>query len=139
MSGSGDYNALNIEEFRKNHGQVGGYFKGAPLLLVHTFGRRTGKERVNPVMYLKDGERWLVFASKGGADTHPDWFLNLKVHPDIKIELGDDTIDVLAEEVTGPEHDALYKRQATLYPRFGEYQQKTKRVIPVVALTKRTK
>ncbi len=137
MRRGGDFNAHNIAEFRNNHGKVGGWFEGTPLLLIHTFGRRTGKERVNPVMYLKDGERYLVFASKGGADTHPDWFLNLKAHPDMQIEVGDDTLDVHADEVTGHERDVLYERQATLYPQFGEYQRKTKRIIPVIALTKK--
>jgi deazaflavin-dependent oxidoreductase (nitroreductase family) len=137
MRRAGTFNTHNIEEFRKNHGKVGGWFEGTPLLLIHTFGRRTGKERVNPVMYLKDGERYLVFASNGGADKHPDWFLNLKAHPDIPIEVGDDNIGVHAAEVTGQEHDALYKRQATLYPQFGDYQRRTKRIIPVIALTKK--
>ncbi len=139
MSSSGDYNAQTIAEFRKNHGKVGGYFEGAPLLLLHSSGKRSGKLRVNPVMYLKDGERYLVFASKGGADTHPDWFINLKAHPDVQIEVGDETIDVHAEEIKGLEHDSLYARQAMLYPGFAEYQRKTKRIIPVVALTKRKK
>ena len=133
----GDFNEHNIVEFRKNHGKVGGWFEGTPLLLIHSYGRRTGKERVNPVMYLKDGDRYLVFASKGGADTHPDWFLNLMAHPDVQMEVGDDTIDVHAESVTGPERDILYGRQAALYPQFAQYQRKTKRVIPVIALTRK--
>jgi deazaflavin-dependent oxidoreductase (nitroreductase family) len=137
MSRAGDYNAQNIAEFRRNHGKVGGYFEGAPLLLIHTYGRRTGIHRVNPVMYLRDGERYLIFASKGGADTHPDWFLNLMAHPDVQMEVGDDTLDVHAKNVIGPERDSLYGRQAVLYPQFGEYQRKTKRVIPVIALTRR--
>lgn len=132
-----DFNADTIAAFHKNHGKVGGWFEGSPLLLIHSYGRRTGKLRVNPVMYLKDGERYLVFASKGGADTHPDWFLNLLAHPEVEIEVGDDTLDVHAEEVTGPERDIIYGRQATLYPQFAEYQRKTKRIIPVVAFTKR--
>ncbi|HEY6283307.1 MAG TPA: nitroreductase/quinone reductase family protein, partial [Nitrososphaerales archaeon] len=82
-------------------------------------------------------ERYLVFASKGGSDTHPDWFLNLKAHPEVEIEVGDETLDVHAEEVTGPERDTIYGRQATLYPQFAEYQRKTKRIIPVVGFTKR--
>jgi len=139
MSRAGDYNAQNIAEFRKNHGKVGGYFEGAPLLLLHTYGRRTGKHRVNPLMYLKDGKRYLVFASKGGADKHPDWFLNLKAHPNVQVELGDETINVSAEEVTGHERDTLYERQASLYPQFAEYQRKTKRIIPVIALTEMQK
>ena len=137
MSRSDDYNAANIAEFRSNHGKVGGYFEGAPLLLLHTLGARSGRPRVNPVMYLKDGKRYVVFASKGGADSNPDWYYNLRAHPDIKIEVGDDTIDVRAEEVRGPERDKLYGRQSTLYPRFADYQRKTKRVIPVIALTEK--
>ncbi len=130
-----DWNAQTISEFRKNHGKVGGYFEGAPILLIHHSGRRSSKIRVNPVMYLKDGDRYLVFASKGGADTHPDWYRNLMAHPDVQIEVGDDKIDVDAEEIKGPERDRLYAKQASLYPQFGEYQRKTKRVIPVVAFT----
>jgi deazaflavin-dependent oxidoreductase (nitroreductase family) len=137
MSREGDFNARNIAEFRRNHGKVGGYFEGAPLLLLHTAGRRSGKTRVNPLMYLKDGECYLVFASKGGADTHPDWYRNLIAHPDVQIEVGDEKIDVHAKEITGAEHDTLYKRQATLYPAFADYQRKTKRIIPVIALTRR--
>jgi len=139
LSSPGDWNASVIAEFRKNHGKVGGNFEGAPLLLLHSKGKRTGKVRVNPVMYLKDGERYLVFASKGGADTHPDWYLNLLAYPDTQIEVGDETIDVHAEDIKGPERDKLYARQAKLYPGFGEYQSMTKRVIPVVALNKRKK
>jgi deazaflavin-dependent oxidoreductase (nitroreductase family) len=132
-----DFNAQTIDEFRKNHGRVGGPFKGAPLLLLHTVGRRTGRPRVHPVMYLKDGERYLVFASKGGADVNPDWYHNLKANPDVQIEVGDETLDARAEEILGREHDSLYARQAALYPQFADYQRRTKRVIPVIALTKR--
>jgi deazaflavin-dependent oxidoreductase (nitroreductase family) len=136
---STDYNAYTISEFRKNHGKVGGNFEGAPLLLLHTTGKRSGKPRVNPVMYLKQGEHYLVFASKGGADTNPDWYHNLKAHQDIQIEVGDETIDVRAEEITGRERDTLYALQASKYPGFADYQRKTKRIIPVIALTKRKK
>jgi deazaflavin-dependent oxidoreductase (nitroreductase family) len=138
LSNVNDWNAHTIAEFRKNHGKVGGQFEGAPLLLIHHSGARTGKSRVNPVMYLKDGDRYLVFASKGGADTNPDWYHNLKAHPDAKIEVGDETIDVHATEIKGPEHDKLYAKQAALYPNFGEYQRKTKRIIPVIAFTPKT-
>jgi len=130
-----DWNVQIIAEFRKNHGKVGGQFQGASLLLIHSTGAKSGKVRVNPVMYLKDGDRYLVFASKGGAPTNPDWYYNLKAHPDAKIEVGDDTLDARAEEIKGPEHDRLYAKQASLYPNFGEYQRQTKRIIPVVAFT----
>src|SRR5205809_4478533 len=111
-----DWNAGVIQEFRKNRGKVGGNFEGAPILLINHTGARTRKIRINPVMYLKDGHRYLVFASKGGADTHPDWYHNLKAHPDVKIEVGTETIEVHAEEIKGPERDRLYKQQAFTLP-----------------------
>lgn len=134
-----DWNAQVIAEFRKNHGKVGGNFEGAPLLLLHTIGRRSGKPRVNPVMYLKDGDRYFIFASKAGADSHPDWFRNLQEQPDVRIEVGDQTIDVHAEEIRGQERNRLYERQASVYSGFADYQRKTKRVIPVVALINKRK
>jgi len=133
-----DWNTGVIEEFRKNRGKVGGQFEGAPLLLINHTGARTRKVRINPVMYLKEGQRYLVFASKGGADTHPDWYHNLKAHPDVKIEVGHETIDVRAEETKGAERERIYAKQALLYPQFAQYQKKTKRVIPVIAFTPKT-
>jgi deazaflavin-dependent oxidoreductase (nitroreductase family) len=129
------WNTRIIADFRKNHGKVGGNFEGEPLLLLHTTGRRSGKSRVNPLMYLKDGDHYIVFASNAGADTNPDWYHNLKAYPDIQIEVGDETVKALAEEITGPEHDRLYARQASLYSGYAQYQRQTKRVIPVIALT----
>src|SRR5438445_8762317 len=132
-----DFNAHTIAEFSSNHGKVGGYFKGAPLLLLHTIGARSGKPRINPVMYLQDGKRYLVFASKGGADTNPDWYYNLKAHPDIQIEVGDETIDVHADELLGAERKSLFNRKATVYPARAIYQRQTMRIIHVIALTER--
>jgi len=140
MSGSrDDWNARIIAEFRSNHGKVGGQFEGAPLLLLHHIGAHSGKPRINPMMYLKDGDRYLVFASKAGADNNPDWYHNLKAHPDVQIEVGDETIEVRAKEVIGPERDRLFARQASLYPRFAEYQRQTKRISPVIAFTPKTR
>ncbi len=139
MSDSNDWNTGVIAEFRKNHGKVGGYFKGASLLILHHTGARSGKARLNPMMYLKGGDRYLVFASKGGVDTNPDWYYNIKAHPDVQIEVGDETIDVHAEEITGPERDELYERQASIYPTFAQYQAKTKRIIPVIALVPKSR
>ena len=130
-----DWNAGVIAEFRKNRGKVGGQFEGAPLLLINHTGARTGRARTNPVMYLKDGHRFLVFASKGGADTNPDWYHNLKKHPEVSIEVGGEKIDVRAEEITGAERDRLYAKQASLYPQFAQYQRKTRRTIPIIAFT----
>jgi deazaflavin-dependent oxidoreductase (nitroreductase family) len=132
-----DFNAQVIAEFRDNHGKVGGNFEGAPLLLLHSTGAKSGEERVSPMMYLPDGDRFLVFASKAGADSNPDWYHNLKANPEARIEVGDDTIDVIAEELPLAERDEKYAEQAALYPGFADYEKKTDRVIPVLALTRR--
>ncbi|WP_028644483.1 nitroreductase family deazaflavin-dependent oxidoreductase [Nocardioides sp. URHA0020] len=132
-----DFNAAVIAEFRANHGKVGGNFEGAPLLLLHSVGAKSGETRVSPMMYLPDGDRFLVFASKAGAPTNPDWYHNLIAHPDATIEVGDETVDVRAEELPRAERDAKYAEQAALYPGFADYEKKTDRVIPVLALTRR--
>jgi deazaflavin-dependent oxidoreductase (nitroreductase family) len=132
-----DFNAQVIAEFRDNHGKVGGNFEGAPLLLLHSVGAKSGETRISPMMYLPDGDRFLVFASKGGAPSNPDWYHNLKANPDATIEVGDDTIDVRAEELPRAERDEKYAEQAARYPGFADYEKKTDRVIPVLALTRR--
>jgi deazaflavin-dependent oxidoreductase (nitroreductase family) len=129
-----DFNARVITEFRANHGKVGGDFAGAPLLLLHTVGARSGRPRVNPMMYLPDEGRYLVFASKAGSDRHPDWYHNLLAHPEVKIEVGDEILTVRAVELRGAERDAHFAEQARRYPGFAGYQRRTDRVIPVIAL-----
>ncbi len=134
MSDVQDWNSKIIEEFRANEGKVGGPFAGAPILLLHTTGAKTGRERVNPMMYLDlDGHRY-VFASKAGADTNPDWYWNLVAHPDLSVEVGTERYEVSAGSVTGDDRDRVYSEQARRYPGFAEYEQKTSRVIPVVEL-----
>src|SRR5947209_10747586 len=98
-----DFNARIIDEFRANEGRVGGPFEGSTLLLLHHIGAKSGKDRINPLVYNRDGDRYVVFASKAGAPTNPDWYHNVKAHPDVTIEVGTDTIDVRAEEATGEE------------------------------------
>ncbi len=132
-----DFNARNIEEFRANHGKLGGNFEGAPVLLLHSIGAKSGEERVNPMMYLADGERYLVFASAAGADRDPAWYWNLIAHPDASIEVGDQELDVRAVELTGAERDVKYAEQAKRYPGFADYQRKTSRAIPVISLIPR--
>ena len=129
-----DWNKQIIEEFRSNGGKVGGSFAGAPLLLLTTTGARSGMARTTPVMYLPDGERLIIFASKAGAVTNPDWYHNLVAHPEATVEVGSETFKVTAVEVTGEERDQLYARQAALYPGFADYEAKTTRRIPVIAL-----
>jgi deazaflavin-dependent oxidoreductase (nitroreductase family) len=135
MSDVSDWNRKIIEEFRANDGQVGGQFQGAPILLLHTKGAKSGKERVTPMMYLDLDGRRFVFASKAGADTNPDWYHNLIAHPDVTVEAGAETYSANAAPVTGADRDRIYSEQAERYPGFAEYQQKTERVIPVVELT----
>jgi deazaflavin-dependent oxidoreductase (nitroreductase family) len=132
-----DFNANIIEEFHANEGRVGGMFEGVPLLLLHHTGAKSGKSRVNPLAYQADDGRYVIFASKGGAPTHPDWYHNLKAQPDVTIEVGTDTIDVVASEASGEERERLFRTQAERVPQFGDYEQKTDRVIPVIVLTPR--
>ena len=134
MSEMSDWNRQIIEEFRSNGGKVGGSFEGAPLLLLTPTGARSGMARTTPVMYLPDGERLIIFTSKAGAVTNPDWYHNLVAHSQATVEVGSETFKVTAVEVTGEERDQLYARQAALYPGFAAYEAKTTRRIPVIAL-----
>ncbi len=135
-SETNDWNEQIKAEFRATAGIVGGPFEGAPMLILHTTGAKSGLERENPLVYLPDGDRMVVFASKGGAPTHPHWFLNLKANPEVTVEVGTETVKAVAEEVTGAERDELYGRQVEKMPQFGEYQKDNPRLIPVVALTR---
>lgn len=132
-----DWNGRNgriIEEFRANEGNVGGYFAGKPMLILHTKGSTTGLPRTNPLVYLPDGDRFVIIASKGGAPKDPQWYRNLVADPNVEIEVGTRTIPVTAKVITGPERDALYARQAQIMPAFAEYERKAGRTIPVIAL-----
>jgi len=130
-----DFNAKVIDEFHANDGHVGGPFEGLQMLLLHHTGAKSGQSRINPLAYLLDDGRYVIFASKAGAPSNPGWYYNLKAHPDVKIEVGSEQLDVVAEEATGEEHDRLYRAQAERVPQFAEYEQKAGRVIPVIALT----
>jgi deazaflavin-dependent oxidoreductase (nitroreductase family) len=132
-----DYNAKVIDEFRASEGRVGGIWKGTPLLLLHHAGAKSGVSRINPVGYLADAPRYLVFASNGGALSNPDWYHNLKAHPNTKIEVGSETIDIVAEEAAGEERERLFARGAERFPDLAKYARKTDRVVPVIVLTPR--
>jgi deazaflavin-dependent oxidoreductase (nitroreductase family) len=136
MSDVHEWNKSVIEDFRAHEGKVGGQFEGAPVLLLHTIGAKSGLERVNPMMYLEESGRVFVFASKAGADTDPDWYRNLVANPDVSVELGAETFAARAVPVTGTERDRIYATQATRYPGFAQYEAKTTRVIPVVELVR---
>jgi deazaflavin-dependent oxidoreductase (nitroreductase family) len=139
MSEANNWNENVIADFRANGGQVGGPFAGAPMVLVHHSGRRSGQEYVNPMMYLAtergDGSIY-VFASKGGAPTNPDWYYNLTAAGAGTVELGTGTFPVTVRELHGEEHERIYAEQARRYPGFAEYAEKTAgvRTIPVLEL-----
>ncbi|MGC8512151.1 MAG: nitroreductase family deazaflavin-dependent oxidoreductase [Acidimicrobiales bacterium] len=130
-----DWNAQIIAEFRANQGKVGGQFEGAPMLLLHTTGAKTGQERINPMMYLELDGRRFVFASKAGADSHPDWYRNLVANPKVTVEVGPDVYEATASSLPEDERSRVYAEQARRYEGFAEYAAKTTRVIPVVELT----
>lgn len=132
-----DFNQGIIEEFRANAGKVGGQFDGAPMLLLHTTGAKSGQERVNPVVYQQVGDDVAVFASNAGADTSPDWYHNLRAHPQATIELGTETVEVEARVLDDDEREAIWAEQKRVMPGFADYENKTTRSIPVVVLKRR--
>ena len=142
MAEMADWNAKIVQEFRSNEGRVGGPFEGAPLTLVHHRGRKSGRDYINPMMYMADEENAdtiYVFASKAGAPTHPDWYYNLVAAGVAEAEVGIETYQVTVTEVVAEERDRIYAEQARRYPGFAEYETKTAgiRTIPVLALHRR--
>ncbi|MGA5765045.1 nitroreductase family deazaflavin-dependent oxidoreductase [Nonomuraea bangladeshensis] len=129
-----DFNQQIIDEFRANGGRVGGMFEGSPLLLLTTTGARSGRQVTTPVMYLPDDERYVIIASNAGADTHPAWYHNLRPHPVATVEVGTETFQAKAVPVEGEERDQLYARMVAVAPQFADYERKTSRRIPVLAL-----
>jgi deazaflavin-dependent oxidoreductase (nitroreductase family) len=136
MSNQINWNNAIIEEFRANSGKVGGPFAGKTLLLLHTVGAKSGQERINPVAYVTDGDRLVIIASKGGAPTNPDWYYNILANPLVTVEVGTEQLQARAAIVSEPERTHLYNQMVAMMPGFAEYQQKTTRVIPVIALTR---
>jgi deazaflavin-dependent oxidoreductase (nitroreductase family) len=132
--GVNDWNKQIIAEFRENGGKVGGPFEGATMLLLHHVGARSGTERVTPLVYFPDGDRMLIIASAAGAPKNPDWYHNIKTTPRVEVEVGTDTVTVDARELPGTERDEKWAEITAKAPGFAEYQTKTSRVIPVIAL-----
>jgi deazaflavin-dependent oxidoreductase (nitroreductase family) len=137
MTNVKDWNRQIIEAFRENGGKVGGMWEGKPLLLLTTTGAKSGQRRTNPLMYLREGDRLMIFASKAGAPTSPDWYHNLLAHPQVTFEVGEEKFEATAKVITGEERDRIYAKQAQLFPQFADYQSKTNRKIPVVVLERR--
>jgi deazaflavin-dependent oxidoreductase (nitroreductase family) len=130
-----DFNAAVIADFRANDGRVGGRFEGNTLLLLHHRGAKSGREYVNPLVYLPDGDRYVIFASKAGAPNHPGWYHNIVADPNVTIEVPGETLEATASVAQGAERDRLYGRQVAIMPQFADYQAGIERVIPVVVLT----
>jgi deazaflavin-dependent oxidoreductase (nitroreductase family) len=135
MNKTNERNQLIIQEFRANAGKVGGPFTGKSLLLLHTIGAKSGQPRINPVACTRDGDRFVIFASKGGAPTNPDWYYNLLANPLVSVETGSGEFQVQASIAVEPERTRLYDQMVAIMPGFAEYQRNTTRVIPVVILT----
>ncbi len=129
-----EWNKQIIEEFRANGGRCGGPFEGSPMVILHTKGAKTGKERLNPLMAYLEGDDIYIFASKGGAPDNPDWYHNLVADPDVTIEYLGETVPVRAEVVDRAERDRIYAAQAEAWPQFAGYEEATSRVIPVIRL-----
>jgi deazaflavin-dependent oxidoreductase (nitroreductase family) len=133
-----DWNTTVIDEFRANGGQVGGDFAGAPLLLLHHVGAKSGTERVTPLMWQQVGDGWAIFASKAGAPTNPDWYHNLVANPETTIEIGSEQKPVTARVAADEERDRIWEAQKQQFPNFAEYEEKAQgRKIPVVVLEPR--
>jgi deazaflavin-dependent oxidoreductase (nitroreductase family) len=129
-----DFNASIIAEFHANQGVVGGHFAGHPVLLLTTTGAKSGRRFTLPLVYLPGGERLTIFASKAGAPTNPDWYHNLVANSTVTVEAGTEKYEATATVIMGDERDQLYARQVERMPQFGEYEKKTTRLIPVIAL-----
>ncbi len=132
-----EFNKQIIDDFRANSGVVGGQFAGAPMILVHHKGAKSGTERVAPLVYQADGDSWVIFASKAGAPANPAWYYNLVANPDTTIEVGAETIEVAVSEVDGDERNRLWEAQKAAMPQFAEYEAKTDRTIPVLVMRRR--
>ena len=128
------YNRQLIEEFRADRDKGGGAMKGRPLLLLTTTGAKSGQLRTKPMMFIPDSDRLLVIASNAGAAIHPDWYRNLVAHPEVTVEVGNETFKAIATVTEGLERQRLWSRVVELYPFFADHQAKTSRQIPVIVL-----
>ena len=136
MGNPNDWNKAIIEEFRANGGKVGGYFADVTVLLLHTRGAKSQEPRINPLVCMTDGDRFVIAASKRGAPTNPDWYYNLVANPVVTVEVGTEKFQARATITTEPERTRLYDRIAAAMPNYAEYQRSTTRKIPVIVLTR---
>ena len=138
MVDANDPNAGVIREFRENAGKAGGRFEERTLLLLHTIGAKSSEERVNPLMYKQAGDRYLIIASYAGGPRNPAWYHNLVANPEISIEVGTETVDVVARVTEGEERAAIWEPWKAENPTFAQYDQQTEREIPIIVLEPRS-
>jgi deazaflavin-dependent oxidoreductase (nitroreductase family) len=131
------FGAEHVRVYQETGGNPGHEWRGTTILLLTTTGRSSGQERTTPLIYRDDGGRWVVVASKGGAPDHPDWYKNLEANPEATIQVKADRIPVRARSLQGEERARLWQRMTEVWPAYDEYQQRTDRQIPVVALERR--
>ena len=131
-----EYNRLTAEEFRANHGKTLGDFEGRPILLLTTIGAKSGEERVNPLIYADYGERLIVCAAAGGQERNPGWYYNIVANPRVRVEVGDEEFSVDAIVTSGADREAIFAERCANSPAFNEYQAKTAREIPIIALAR---
>lgn len=132
-----DWNGQIVDEFRANEGRVGGMFEGKPILLLHTTGAKSGKPRLNPLMYQALDRGYAIFASKAGAPSNPDWYYNVMANPDVSIELGTSRVDLKARVADEDEREPIWAKQKADFPQFADYEAGTDRTIPVIVLEPR--
>jgi deazaflavin-dependent oxidoreductase (nitroreductase family) len=130
-----EMNRVVTDEFRANAGKVGGMFEGKNVLLLTTVGAKSGEERLSPLVYTRDGDRYVIAASMGGAPKNPAWFHNLVANPKVTVEAGTETFEATATVITDrAERDRLYAGMIAHAEGFADYEKKTDRLIPVVVL-----
>jgi deazaflavin-dependent oxidoreductase (nitroreductase family) len=134
MADMNEFNRKIIEEFHANGGKVGGPFAGAPMILITHKGAKSGRSFTTPLVYSRDGDRFVIVASKAGAPTNPDWYHNLVANPTVTVEIGTEKFQARARVTSGEERERLFNAQAKMMPQFNEYKSKTTRQIPVFVL-----
>jgi deazaflavin-dependent oxidoreductase (nitroreductase family) len=134
MADMNEFNRKIIEEFHANGGKVGGPFAGAPMILITHKGAKSGRSYTTPLVYSRDGDRFVIVASKAGAPNNPDWYHNLIANPVVTVEIGTEKFQARASATSGDERERLFNAQAKMMPQFNEYKQKTTRQIPVFVL-----
>ena len=135
MNGQRLFSRTHVSFYRLSRGRVGGRLRNAPVLLLTTIGRKTGKKRTTPLLYLRDGERIIIVASNGGRDNEPSWWTNLRHDPDAEIQLKDEKRKMVARKASEEEKSDFWPLLTKMYPAYSDYQRQTKREIPVVILT----